>query len=112
MRDVISDSGVDHSRTAQKATELFNDQALQRALASRAHTYTIVWSEGGRNFMTSWTGTASERVEHMSRGLKIDLDHGQWATGYWDDKSQRWATCGTSVQLRQYIETMPVPVSR
>lgn len=105
------DSGVDHSVAAQIATDQFNTEALERALASAVQDYIILWVEGPETYMTTFRGTSRQRLAHMHKGLRIDVEYGQWAVAYrhFDGATPKWRTCGTSAVLIERITTLPQP---
>jgi len=105
------DSGVDHSAAAQVATHQFNAEALERALASTVQDYIILWKEGRETYMTTFRGTSKQRLAHMRRGLRIDVEYGQWAVAYrhYVGATPKWRTCGTSATLIKRITTLPQP---
>ena len=101
------DNEVDHNK-ARAATDLFNQQALKASLAAREHDYVIVWNENGQTYETYFTGSAYERLDYM-RALRIDVEFGQWAAGFWDGSSSSWKVCGLAADLRHLITKRPRP---
>ncbi|MGB3023857.1 MAG: hypothetical protein WBB39_03585 [Candidatus Saccharimonadales bacterium] len=98
---------------ADIATQRFTAEALGRVLNQSPHRYTIVWSEGEKVFATTdFVGTGSARVAHMRDHLMIDVDHGQWAAAYWDDRVGCWRVSGTSLALRQLLQQRTAPIRR